>query len=249
MPYPQQTFDTINDLLNYVNNNVVTNGNQEITAIIENNVENSLASFIVSYTLNSGLAGISSSTGVVPLSKSITYFTVTPTSITLSNNVQNEFYIVNGTGNDIPLTAGNSYIDSYQTVQTSIPARGYVHLAKATNGSWIQISNPTGGSGSLPPQTGEAGKFLTTNGTSASWIPTLIPITSADFESDGITYINTSLNGLKYELFWNDLNRFIYQTISPKEWDYYSGGGLQILIDGFDASSNSYHLYIMMKAN
>jgi hypothetical protein len=245
MPYPNQTFNTISDLLAYVNTNVVTNGNQEITAIIENNVENGLANFIVSYTLNSGLAGISSSTGVVPLSKPITYFSVTPTSISLGTNVQNEFYIINATANNIPLTSGYSYIDAYQTVQTSIPARAYVHLAKATNGTWLQVNTATAGSDSLPPQTGKSGQVLTTNGTSTNWVSPIIPITSADFESDGVTYINTDIpeTQYKYAIFWNDLSRFIYEGT---EWNYVANGGFEVIIPGFDANSQNYNLFLFL---
>lgn len=249
MPLPVTTFNTIADLLNYINTNIVPNGNFEITGEEHNAVENSLANFIISYTLNSGLAGISSSTGVIPLSKPITVFTVAPTSINWPDNVQNEYYIINATGSNIPLTAGYSYIDQYAVAQTIIPARAAIHIAKATNGSWVQVNNLPG-IGVLPPQTGHEGEFLTTNGTAASWASPCIFISSADFEADGTTYINTNLVSNKFLLLWNDIPRLIYnsdQNPAQIEWQYIAGGGFQILMPGFDASVNDYYLCLWLQ--
>lgn len=72
----------------------------------------------------------------------------------------------------------------------------------------------------------------------------ITPFVSADFEPDGTTVIDTSLNGRTYELFFNDLNRFLAQGT---EWDYVIGGGYQILIPGFDANTNNYNLYLFFK--
>lgn len=251
MPLPVQTFSSIADLINYINTVIVPNGNQEIEAEEHNAIENALANFIVSYTLNSGLVGISSSSGTIPLSKPMTIFTVTPTAINWPDNIQNEYYIINATGSNIPLSNGYSYIDPFQTVQTVIPARTSIHIAKATNGTWIQVNNTGGGSGgSLPPQTGHEGEFLTTNGTSASWFSPALFITSADFEADGVTYINTDLVNNKFLLLWNDLNRLIYnseQNPLQIEWQYVAGGGFEILIPGFDANNNEYFFGLFLQ--
>lgn len=251
MPLPVTTFANIQALLNYINTNIVPNGANEITGEEHNAVENALANFIVSYTLNSGLAGISSSTSVIPLSKPITIFTIAPTSISWPDNIQNEYYIINATGSDIPLTAGYSYIDQYGVAKTSIPTRTSIHIAKATNSSWIQVNNLPGGSGGgLPAQAGHEGEFLTTNGTSASWFSPCLAITSADFEPDGVTYINTDLVNNTFLLFWNDVPRFIYNASEAPaqiEWQYRVGGGFEILMPGFDASANDYHLYLFLK--
>ena len=107
--------------------------------------------------------------GVVPLSKPITIFTVVPTSINWPDNVQFEYYIVNGTGTNIPLTAGYSFVDQYGTVQTVIPSRTVIHIAKAVNGTWFQVNNVGGSGGAIPPTTGHAGQFLETDGNSAFW--------------------------------------------------------------------------------
>jgi hypothetical protein len=75
----------------------------------------------------------------------------------------------------------------------------------------------------------------------------VIPFTSANFDPDGITVTDASLNGRTFELFLNDLNRFIYNEVGNQEWDYVIGGGFQILIPGFDASTIDYHLYLFPK--
>ncbi len=72
---------------------------------------------------------------------------------------------------------------------------------------------------------------------------TLIPITSADFESDGITYLNSSL-GNQLSIFWDDINRFIFED--EGEWQVIAGG-IQILMPGFDATQFSYHLEIFIR--
>lgn len=244
MPLPVTTFNNIADLLNYINTNIVPNGAQEISGEEHNAVENALANFIVSYTLNSGLVGISSSTGVIPLSKPMTVFTVVPASINWPDNVQNEYYIINATGSNIPLAAGYSYVDQYSIQQTTIPARTAIHIAKATNGNWIQVNNLPG-VGVLPPQAGHEGEFLTTNGTSAAWISPHESLTSADFEPDGVTVINTAWASNKLSIWLDAAGRFIYEDLG--EWQPVAGGGFMILIPGFDANSFSYHLEVFLK--
>ena len=76
----------------------------------------------------------------------------------------------------------------------------------------------------------------------------LIPIVSLDFEVNGTTYVDSNLNGVTYELFFNDLNRFLYNEPGNQEWDYIPGGGFDILLPGFDANSNDYHIYLIPKS-
>lgn len=71
----------------------------------------------------------------------------------------------------------------------------------------------------------------------------LVSITSIDFESDGITYLNSDL-GNNVSVFWNDINRFIYEA--DAEFQYVSGG-IEILLAGFDANQVNYHLEIFIK--
>lgn len=248
--FPTQTFSTMQQLINYINTLVVPNGDEEITGEIHNNVENGLANFIVQYTLNSGLVSIISSGGNVVLPSPMTMFIVNvPTSIQWTDNVQNEYYIINGTGFNIPLANGFSYVDTFLTNQTVIPARSAVHIAKAGNNSWIQVNNVNNAPGVLPPQTGHEGEVLFTTGASAFWGSPLIHITSSDFEPDGVTYINTNIpeTVFRYEIFLNEVPRFIYNNSAPPEWGYISGGGFEILMPWFDANNNDYNLYLFLK--
>lgn len=251
MPLPSQTYNTIQELITDINTRFVPNGENAITGDVGNSQLNGLANFIIKFTVNSGLVGISSSGGVVPLSKPMTVFTTVPTSINWPDNIQNEYYIINATGSPIPLTAGYFYVDQYASTQTVIPARTCIHIAKATNNSWIQVNNVGGGgSDGLPPQTGHEGEFLTTSGDSPAWFSPCLFISSDDFESDGVTYLNPNLINNKFLLFWNDLPRFIYsedQNASQIEWEYVEEGGFQILMPGFDANTNSYFLCIFLK--
>lgn len=140
MPLPTQTFSTIQQLLTYINTFIVPNGSNEISGEIHNNVENALSKFIVSYTLNNKQATLVSSGGVVVLPTPITVITsVVPTSIQWIDNVQNEYYILNTTNSTIPLAAGFTYYNSFLIAKNSIPANTAIHIAKATNGQWVQV--------------------------------------------------------------------------------------------------------------
>ncbi len=83
---------------------------------------------------------------------------------------------------------------------------------------------------------------------SVQFPPSIIPITSEDFEPDGVTVNRSSLLGVNFEIYLNDLNRFIYNEVGNQEWDYISGGGFEILIPDFDSNSINYHLYLLPKA-
>lgn len=69
-------------------------------------------------------------------------------------------------------------------------------------------------------------------------------VTSEDFEVDGVTYLNDALVDDNTSIFWNDINRFIYEA--QGEWEYVEGG-IRILMDGFDANVYGYNLEIIMK--
>lgn len=70
-----------------------------------------------------------------------------------------------------------------------------------------------------------------------------LSITQVDFQVDGKTYLNSDING-NISIFWNDVNRFIYESNS--EWRFVAGG-IQILMPGFDATTNNYNLEIFIK--
>ena len=242
---------TLAQIIAYINQYINTNGINSITGAENNTALVYLANAILNYSVNGSLAGISSSTGVVPLSKPITLFSVVPASVNWPDNVQFEYYIVNATGVNIPITAGYSYVDQYGTSQTTIPARTSIHIAKATNGQWIQVNNlgGSGGSGSLPPQTGNQGRSLFTNGTTAFWSDGIyfIPAGDANWINsttwvNGSSYTDPYFSSSKFLLFWNDLSRFLLQTVSPVEWGYETNG-FQVLINGFDSATANVFLF------
>jgi hypothetical protein len=70
-----------------------------------------------------------------------------------------------------------------------------------------------------------------------------VSITQADFEGDGKTYLNSDFTS-NTSIFWNDINRFIYEA--QGEWQYVAGG-IEILMPGFDASQNPCNLEIIIK--
>lgn len=241
---------TIAQIIAYINQYITTNGVNAITGAENNSALTQLANAILNYSVNGSLAGISSSTGVVPLSKPITLFSVVPTSINWSDNFPLEYYIINATGSNIPITAGYSYIDQYGVPQTVIPARTSIHIAKASNGQWIQADNlGGGGSGNLPPETGHAGQSLFNDGSSAFWSDNVLFIPSNDANwvnsstwINGHSYNNPYFSSSKFFIFWNDLSRFILQTTSPVEWQYETNG-FQVLVNGFDSTTANIFLF------
>ena len=151
MPYPQQTFNSLADLLAYTNSNIVTNGLGEIDAVELNNVLNGLATFIQQNPLNWNKAKVESSGGVIVIERGVTEIKgIAPTTVTWGDNVQNEFKIVNMTASNIPLASGKSYYDVNANQITYIPSRQVLNICKDDNNKWIQVNNfsSNGGSGS-----------------------------------------------------------------------------------------------------
>lgn len=148
MPYPVNTFPTFQDLLNYINTKWVTNGVEEITGVIGNDVVNGLLTFIEQSPLNAGTADIASGGGAVNVTRPITVImTNIPTSISWGTNVQNEFVFINTTSGNIPTT--QTYYDINLTATNQIPAKSIVNIALAKNGLWIIKSVPSSGSGNV----------------------------------------------------------------------------------------------------
>lgn len=247
MAYPEQTFSTLLALRNYTNTNLIPNGMQEIDGSALNNVLNSIYDFLVQYTVNGELANVDNTSGqVVVVSKPMTVFMGAPTSIQWDDDVQNEYYFINATGYDIPISVGYSYMDVYEDTKVIIPARQVIHIAKAVNGGWVQVNNiGGGGSADLPPQSGNSGKVLATNGTTPFWVGMTHKITSADFEGPTECPL-PQFAAFDLEIFFCDLPNFIFE--SAGQWAALPGGGFEVLISGFDSTSWNYTFIIMLKA-
>jgi len=247
MPIPSQTFATLTEWFNYVNTKIIPNGQQEIDGNALNNALNALGVFIVNYTMNGNLAQINSTSGTeVIVNKPITIFTGSPTSVKWNQNVQNEYYLGNATGANIPLSSGFSYMDLYNVSQTVIPLRQNIHIAKSTNGNWIQINNLEGSSsgGNFPPQVGNSGKFLATNGTSVFWNPAFVEVDSSSF-------INATdcplpqLASFDLIIYMYEYNNFLLQSLS--QWEPLAGGGFRMTLAGFDSTTLNYHFILLLK--
>lgn len=157
MPYPSTTFANFDDLMNYINTYIVTNGMELIEGVEHNAVENGLLTFLRQSPLNWQTAKIESGGGVLTASRPITVFmTTTPTSFDWSDNIYNEYVFINTTLGDIPTIT--TYYDINLTATTVVPAKSVINICKASNGLWILKSLPSSGSGVVvPPFVGVVG--------------------------------------------------------------------------------------------
>lgn len=73
-----------------------------------------------------------------------------------------------------------SFVTDDSVIDVPTPTEAGKVLTSTTNGAeWKDATG--GGGGSLPDQTGNAGKFLTTDGTNASWGPALVNTSAGSF--------------------------------------------------------------------
>jgi len=71
----------------------------------------------------------------------------------------------------------------------------------------------------------------------------IIQIKSADF-ADATHYNNPDLAGKQFEVFSNDVPKFLEHGV---DWEYQLSGGFTILIEDFDATLHNYNLYVLLK--
>lgn len=248
MPLPSQTFSNIDMALrNYINTKIIPNGQRLIDGDALNNALNALCDFIIKYQVNGSLADISNTTGVKTLLKPVTIFTAIPSQVIVNNNVQNEYYLVNTTGFDIEFNSGFSYVDVYGDTKNAIPARSTIHITRAINSLWYLVSNVgggTSGSADFPPQSGNAGKTLITNGNTIFWGATHLSIKGSDF-INSTDYINEYLTNFTLSIFLSEANRYIYEDNG--EWEQLPGGGFRINMAGFDSLQDNWHFEITLK--
>lgn len=141
-------FNTIPELLNYINAHIIPNGQKDITGEEHNNVENGLAEFILKYNINEETASIENGGGVMVLQNPFTVISGSvPTSVQWPGNIFNQYYIINTLGVPVPLAAGFSYSDTGLITRTAIPAQSIAHIVKTENGSWVQVNVAQGSQG------------------------------------------------------------------------------------------------------
>jgi len=153
MLYPVNTFPTFADLLSYINNEWITNGNEEIDAVIGNNVVNGLLTFIEQSPLNWQKAQLINTSGAATAARPVVVFmATTPSSISFASNIYNQYCFINTTNAAIPLLSPAQYYDINLSAVTSIPAKSIVNISQASNSLWIINTVPSQGSQpSLPP--------------------------------------------------------------------------------------------------
>lgn len=156
MPYPSVTFNDFDELMDYINTYIVTNGMEQIEGVEHNAAENGLLTFIRHSPLNWQKAKIESSGGAVSASRPVVVFmSNVPTSLVWGDNIYNEYIFINTTSGDIPLGVGSTYYDISLQPIDNIPAKSIVNICKASNDLWIVSSVPSSGSAAaIPPLTG-----------------------------------------------------------------------------------------------
>lgn len=239
MPYPAVTFANFDDLMNYINTNIVTNGLQEIEGVEHNAVENGLLTFTRKSPLNWGLAEIISVGGAVSATKPVTVITTTtPTTLSWSDNIYNEYIFMNMTGNAIPLLSPLVYFTAAGTSLNYIPENTSVNILKTANGLWVAVSvSGTGGGGGgstqKQPRTFVVGTTLNapTAGTltwtlpafANSWVVLILArsiIVDMEDTGDGSAYItkavaSDTLTISNYGTGWNTGDILSYILITP----------------------------------
>lgn len=156
MPLPTQTFNTIAEWENWVNTNIIPNGNEEITGDDGNITENAAVKFIKRSPLNWEKAQIIQTSGTSYATRPIIVFiSNTPSEFTFGDNIYNEYVFINTLYDNIPLASGIAYVDINLSPVDNIPAKSIVNICKANNDLWIVSSVPSSGSlSSLPPLIG-----------------------------------------------------------------------------------------------
>jgi len=66
-------------------------------------------------------------------------------------------------------------------------------------------------------------------------------IHSSDFESDGVTYLNSNIAGVNLALF---INEYTQQFFPGTDFTYVAGGGFTITAGGFDANNFDYTIRV-----
>ena len=195
MPYPTINFSSITQWENYVNTEIVTNGNEEITGVVGNNAYNGAVKFVKQSPLNWSKAAIYSFGGDVLLDDEYQgvamFITTTPDSLSFNSNFYKEYLIINATSDDIPLDTPSGYYTVDGTTVDNIPANSAVSLVLASNDIWVGWTVSGGGGGGSTQKEPKSYKVGTTSGA-----PTVAATTwqlAAFANSYVILFVNYSL--------------------------------------------------------
>ncbi len=145
------TFSNIADLVTYINQYIIPNHNNEITAEQHNNVENGLAQFIISSPRNYNKAFVTATPGafVAVFSQCVLVFKAGASgSIQLLDNKWNEWVIYNNSGTNKTLVGSiSSYISQNGSSRNYVPTGKTLCIAKGSDNVWYEIASTSNSSG------------------------------------------------------------------------------------------------------
>lgn len=148
MPFPSQTFATIDDWKSWVDANIIPNANEEITGDDGNITENAAVKFIKQSPLNWEKADVVNSAAPYVAQRPVVVFSGTaPVSLTWNDNIYNEYVFINMTASVIPLLGLLVYYNTLGVPVSSIPVNSAVNVFKASNDLWIGLTIGSGGGG------------------------------------------------------------------------------------------------------
>lgn len=149
---PTITFNTIGELVTYIDQFIKVNHNNEITGEQHNNVENGLAQFIISSPINYNKAYVTATAAafVGVASQCVLVFKSGATgSVELVDNKWNEWVVYNNSGANKALAGSIATYKTFSGQTKNYFSNGVVtHLAKGSDNIWYQIDNGAGGGGS-----------------------------------------------------------------------------------------------------
>ncbi len=152
MPNPPIIINNINDLIEYINDNIFQNNSQLITGQVGLNAWYNLATLLKQNPENFQKASVITDANINYVTESdecIIIFTNNSQGeidYVTNPNIWNKYYIVNQTDNIRNISGGQYYLDINGNQQTSIAARTTIVIAKGDDDFWYQINGAGGGS-------------------------------------------------------------------------------------------------------
>ena len=147
---PTVTFNTIGELVTYIDQFIKVNHNNEITGDQHNNVEIGLTDFIIKSPRNYNRANVTATAAafIAVASQCVLIFKAGATgSIQLIDNKWNEWVIYNNSGASKTLVGSiSTYVTGTGITRNYIPNGQCVSLAKGNDNKWYEVANNTGSS-------------------------------------------------------------------------------------------------------
>lgn len=236
MPFPSQTFTTLDQWKAWIDLNVIPNGNEDITGDDGNITENAAVKFIRQSPLNWEKADVVNSASAYIAQRPVVFFTGTaPVSLTWNDNIYNEYVFVNMTASAIPLLGLLVYYNTLGNPVSTIPPNTAVNVLKGSNDLWVGLtigSSGGGGSTQKQPLSYVVGATLgapvagTTTWQVANFANSYVALFVGNIlvdisdSGDGSPYITKTLSSdtltiNNYGVGWNNGDKLTYILITP----------------------------------